>query len=76
MAGTWKKLEISNVFLCKHGCKVGSMVVMTESAYMTDDAWVALTPHIVRGYHAMPFIVDNPQWWVLEILDGYGSHVN
>lgn len=22
----------------------------------------------------MPVVVDNPQWWVLELLDGFGAH--
>ena len=28
----------------------------------------------VAGYRAMPVIVDNPEWWVVEIMDGFGAH--
>ena len=24
----------------------------------------------------MPYIKDNLQWWALELLDGFGSHLN
>mmetsp|Transcript_11118 Transcript_11118/g.23632 ORF Transcript_11118/g.23632 Transcript_11118/m.23632 type:complete len:101 (+) Transcript_11118:1290-1592(+) len=31
---------------------------------------------IVHGYQSMPSILDNPQWWMLEIFDGFGVHFN
>ena len=30
---------------------------------------------IVRGYRELPYIKENPQWWVLELVDGFGSHI-
>jgi hypothetical protein len=30
----------------------------------------------VPGYRKLKLIRDNPQWKVLELLDGFGSHVN
>ena len=27
------------------------------------------------GIHAMPYIKANPDWWVLEIFDGFGAHL-
>ena len=28
------------------------------------------------GYRQMPVVRDNPQWWILELLDGFGAHTN
>ena len=30
---------------------------------------------VVEGYRQLPYIVDNPQWWVLELVDGFGAHI-
>lgn len=43
---------------------------------MTDVAWNAMALSHSQGIREMPFIKANPQWWVIEIFDGYGSHVN
>ena len=47
---------------------------MTPSAFMTDAAWLEIAEQRAKGIRAMPVIQDNPEWWVLDILDGYGSH--
>ena len=52
----------------------GSTVAMTENAFMTDAAWVELTPKLLAGYHMLEVVWDNPQWWALELFDGFGSH--
>jgi len=49
---------------------------MTNNAFMTEDAWEPMAPKIVHGYQSMPSIIDNPQWWMLEIFDGFGVHFN
>lgn len=49
---------------------------MTENAYMTDDAWSKCTPHLLEGYRKMPVIKDNPEWEIIEFLDGFRSHEN
>jgi hypothetical protein len=41
---------------------------------MTEEAWLELTPYICMGDRAMEIVRDNPQWWMLEILDGFGPH--
>ena len=28
------------------------------------------------GYRSLPIIKNNPQWWMVEILDGFGAHLN
>ena len=72
--GVKRRKAYSNDFLCREGCALGSTIAMTESAYMTDEAWVEFTPNIVAGYRHLPFVLENPQWWVLELFDGFGSH--
>lgn len=43
---------------------------------MTEEAWVSMTPKLVEGYRNLPYIKENPQWWCLEIFDGFGPHLN
>ena len=76
MAGKKRRTGYTDKFLFDNGCEEGSTLVMTENAYMTDEAWVELTPHLIRGYRAMQYVCDNPDWWMLEIVDGFSSHVN
>jgi hypothetical protein len=46
---------------------------MTENAFVTVDAWERMTPNIVLGLRNInKYVVANPQWWVLEIFDGFG----
>ena len=62
-------------FLIQEGCAVGSSVSMTENAYMTEEAWQEMSPNLVRGYRDLPVVRDNPQWWMVEIVDGFGAHL-
>ena len=43
MKGKKRKKGITDDFLLKEGCEVGSTVVMTENAFMTDLAWKEIT---------------------------------
>ena len=47
---------------------------MTEKAFMTHDAWYKATKAVIYGYNEMSVIRDNPQWFILEFLDGFGYH--
>ena len=49
---------------------------MTESVYMTDEAWLEASKAIVRGYRHLPHVKENEQWLVLELLDGFKLHEN
>ena len=66
----------SDKFLEKYGCAPGSTILFNENAYMTDETWMKASEAIVRGYRQMPYINDNPDWWVCEFLDGFKSHEN
>ena len=68
--------SFSDAFLLKHGCAPGSTIIMTENAYMTDDVWMESSMAIVRGYRKLPFVKENPDWFVAELLDGFKSHEN
>ena len=71
-----RRKEFSDEYLVRHGCAPGSTIVMTESAYMTDVAWLEASKAIVKGYRNMPYVKENKQWSVLELLDGFKSHEN
>lgn len=67
---------LNDKLLIEHGCKVRSSVVVMEKAFITVEAWVTMTPKVFKGYRSLPFIKANSQWWVLEILDGFGAHLS
>ena len=69
LKGTKKWKEFTGAFLEKHGCAKGSTIVMTKSAYMTDEAWLLALRAIVRGCCQMPHVKDSPYWWMLELID-------
>ena len=49
---------------------------MTPSAFMTIKAWEHMSPHVVKGLRNInPVVTANPQWFMLEIIDGFGAHL-
>ncbi len=48
---------------------------MTSNAYMTDEAWIKLTPFIANRIRNMVVIKDHPDWMVCMTLDRFGSHL-
>jgi hypothetical protein len=76
MAGKQRRQAFTDDFLHNHGAPKGSSVIMTENAFMTDEAWETMAPLATEGIRSMPFIDDNPQWWVLEVFDGFGLHTS
>ena len=43
---------------------------------MTNAAWETMADGSVHRYHRMPIVYDYPQWWMLEILDRFGSCIH
>jgi len=39
-----------------------TIIIMTQNAYMADDAWIAVTKTLMKGYCEMPFAKENPHW--------------
>jgi len=65
--------SITNIL--KEQCPPGSQVVMSPSAYMTDETYLQLIPEFARGIRAMDVIKDHPDWWMTLTCDGFGSHI-
>lgn len=70
-------------FLQSHGAAFGSLVVATENAYLTDEAWKQICPELTRGIRfnirrAASRIgitqEEADQLWVVLALDGFKSH--
>ena len=76
LAGKKCRHGYNDQFLKRNGAATGSSIVMTENAFMTDDAWKQMSPLVSSGIRGMPVVRDNPQWWVLEVFDGFGSHTS
>ena len=76
LKGTKRKHAFSDAFLERHGMAKGSTIIMTENAYMTDEAWLKASRAIVEGYRHLPYVKENIDWWLLELLDGFKSHEN
>ncbi len=57
------------------GVLAGSKVVMTSNAYMTNEAWIKLTPFIANGIRNMAVIKDHSDWMICMTLNGFGSHL-
>ncbi len=76
LKGTKKRAFFTNDFFVMHGMAIGLTIIMTENAYMTDEAWAEALHSIVKGYHSMPYVADNPNWSMLELRDGFKSHKN
>ena len=59
-----------------HGALLGSLVVKMPSVYMTDETLHSIAPKLAKGLWYFPMVKDNANWWVVMMLDGYGSHIN
>jgi hypothetical protein len=76
LKGTKRRSAYDDEFLKQHGMAEGSTIIMTENACMTDDAWLEASKAIVKGYRSLPYIAENKDWLMLELLDGFKSHEN
>jgi hypothetical protein len=76
MKGKTNRHGFTDHYLRSNGCAIGSTDIMTENAFMTVDAWERMTPNIILGLRNInKYVSANPQWWVLEIFDGFGAHL-
>jgi hypothetical protein len=76
MKGKTKRHGFTDQYLRSNGCTIGSTVIVTENAFMTVDDWEHTTPNVILGLRNInKYVAANPQWWVLEIFDGFGAHL-
>lgn len=74
--GIKRKTGFNDDFLTRNGCAPGSTIVMTKTGYMTEEAWLEMAEKTAAGIRSMPVIADNPDWWVIKIIDGFGPHTS
>ena len=74
LAGKQLRTGYNEEYLHRYGCAPGSQILMTENAFMTEECWEKMTPKLVKGYRSLPYIKENPDWWCLEIFDGFRPH--
>ena len=75
LQGEMKRNNYSDEFLMRHGAAPGSCIEMTPTAFMTEVAWLKMSPKFAKGIRQMPFIRDHPRWWVFMSFDGFKIHV-
>ena len=49
---------------------------MTDNGFMTEAAWVQLTPSMAAGVRSLPVVQQMPDWWTLKIVDSFGAHTS
>ena len=59
--GKKKKRGYPDTFLQTYGVAISSTIIMTETAFMTEDSWRKMSPKMMEWYRAMEYIKDNPQ---------------
>jgi hypothetical protein len=74
MAGQKRKPGFTDEFLLRNGAAEGSSIHMTPTGFMTEEAWIEMTPFQIKGIKSIPIVAANPDWKVVEILDGFGAH--
>jgi hypothetical protein len=74
--GKQRKAGYTDKFLVENGAPPGSTIVMTDTGYMTELAWVEMSPSIADGLRALPVVRDMPQWWMIKFIDGFGAHTS
>ena len=53
-----------------------SAVATKENSFMMEAAWEDISPATTVGYWAIPTVINNPQWSMLEISNRFGAHLN
>jgi hypothetical protein len=76
MAGKKRRNGFTDAYLMQYGAAEGSTIIMMPTAFVTEEAWLEMTPFVIKGIRAIEIIKANPQWWVLEVFDGFGPHVS
>jgi hypothetical protein len=59
-----------NCFARCHNLPPGSHIIITPSAYTTDEAWIEIAEKVATGIQCMPEIGDHEDWWCLLSVNG------
>ena len=65
-----------DVLLKRNRASKGQSFEMNDNAYMMDEAQLMMTPKVVKDIREIPYTQFNSLWQVLEISDGFGSHIS
>jgi hypothetical protein len=71
MKGIRCKSGFDNNFLTRNGCEPGLSI---QNAVQTTKTWVDSAPSLVFGYRQLPYLKENPDWYAIEIFDGFSAH--
>ena len=77
LAGLKVKTGYTDAFLVRHGCHPGSSCNMTPTAFCTTEVWKEIALKRAKSIRNMdPVIKAHPNWYCIEILDGFAAHFN
>ena len=67
----WSNPDVSYRLHCICGTILSIDQICTPNIYMEQ-----ITPNICRGLRSInPYVEANPQWFMIEIFDGFGAHM-
>ena len=67
--------RFNDKLLNKKVAKQGSTIIMTLTDFVTEETWKTMTQSLVKELLEMPIVKENPQWWMLQISNGFGPHL-
>ena len=56
MRGKKNRKGYTDALIERNGSAKGSSLKMTDNAYMKDEAWLVMTPNVIKGIRAMHYI--------------------
>ena len=67
----------NNDFLLKYGAKPGLKIMANKKCFYGNRNMVKMSPELLDGYRKISkYVHANPYWWLLEIVDGFGAHMD
>ena len=84
LAGQTINPAYNDKFLQEHGAALHSKIIMTPTAFLTDEAWKLIVPHLISGLrhvvrsHATRLGIDNTtadQLLIGLTFDGFKCHL-
>ena len=72
MAGKKQRPGYTDESLKRNGAAEGSTIITTETVYMKTETWEEIKTPVIKGLWNMnKYVKANPQWFMLEIFDGF-----